>query len=59
VLKLARQGMDALATDSGLSGGLNVSSGKLIHRLVRDVSRIKLPAAETAPLRDHLYEPLQ
>ncbi|MGF1520389.1 MAG: alanine dehydrogenase [Nodosilinea sp.] len=37
VLKLARQGMDALATDSGLRGGLNVSAGKLIHPAVCDV----------------------
>ncbi|MGB3309375.1 MAG: alanine dehydrogenase [Nodosilinea sp.] len=37
VLKLARQGMDALATDSGLRGGLNVSTGQLIHPAVRDV----------------------
>ncbi|MGB3138948.1 MAG: alanine dehydrogenase [Nodosilinea sp.] len=37
VLKLARQGMDALKTDSGLAGGLNVTAGKLIHPAVRDV----------------------
>ncbi|PSN16342.1 alanine dehydrogenase [filamentous cyanobacterium CCT1] len=37
VLKLARQGMDALDADSGLKGGLNVSAGKLIHPAVRDV----------------------
>ncbi|MBD2230984.1 alanine dehydrogenase [Phormidium tenue] len=37
VLKLARHGLDALAIDSGLQGGLNVSAGKLIHPAVRDV----------------------
>lgn len=37
VLKLARQGMAALDADSGLKGGLNVSSGKLIHPAVRDI----------------------
>jgi alanine dehydrogenase len=37
VLKLAHQGMDALATDSGLKGGLNVSSGQIVHPAVREV----------------------
>lgn len=36
VLKLARQGMDALDNDSGLKGGLNVSAGKLVHPAVQD-----------------------
>ncbi|WP_035986670.1 alanine dehydrogenase [Leptolyngbya sp. KIOST-1] len=37
VLKLANQGMEALASDCGLQGGLNVSAGKLVHPAVRDV----------------------
>ncbi|MBD1914940.1 MULTISPECIES: alanine dehydrogenase [Cyanophyceae] len=37
VLKLARNGLDALATDSGLAGGLNVSAGQIVHPAVREV----------------------
>ncbi|MFQ4135227.1 alanine dehydrogenase [Nodosilinea sp. PGN35] len=35
VLKLASQGVDALATDSGLAAGLNVSAGQIVHPAVR------------------------
>lgn len=37
VLKLARNGLDALATDSGLAAGLNVSAGQIVHPAVREV----------------------
>jgi alanine dehydrogenase len=37
VLKLASQGLDVLATDSGLATGLNVSAGQIVHPAVREV----------------------
>lgn len=48
VLKLAHHGMDALAIDNGLQGGLNVSAGQLIHPAVRDV----FPDLATQPIEN-------
>jgi alanine dehydrogenase len=37
VLKLANQGVQALATDSALAKGLNVQQHRLVHPAVREV----------------------